>query len=285
MKSNILVVDDEQTIRELITDLLESKGYRVITATDGEDAVEKVSAETFDLFIIDMAMPKMDGMTLLKEIKKVQPLAVVIVLTGFSSIEGAVNAVHAGAYQYISKPIKAQELYDLVEKAIEYSQELYGPLQKTFDTDSFSIAPTGPTILTGFSPEDKAEFYGLGKVRTYQPGENISLSDNKDGSILIIESGEISVWMSNSNFDYLKKYDSWGEESLILDNSMPSNLRAESEVVIRLFERKRILDFFSFKGEKLLKRFIINISSSVALKWRKSIQRIVMLKLVTASSE
>jgi len=285
MKSNILVVDDEQTIRELITDLLESKGYRVITATDGEDAVEKVSAETFDLFIIDMAMPKMDGMTLLKEIKKVQPLAVVIVLTGFSSIEGAVNAVHAGAYQYISKPIKAQELYDLVEKAIEYSQELYGPLQKTFDTDSFSIAPTGPTILTGFSPEDKAEFYGLGKVRTYQPGENISLSDNKDGSILIIESGEISVWMSNSNFDYLKKYDSWGEESLILDNSMPSNLRAESEVVIRLFERKRILDFFSFKGEKLLKRFIINISSSVALKWRKSIQRIVMLKLVTASGE
>jgi len=281
MKSNILVVDDEQTIRELISELLETKGYRIITAIDGEDALDKMSAETFDLFIIDMAMPRMDGMTLLKEIKKIQPLAVVIVLTGFSSIEGAVNAVHAGAYQYISKPIKSKELFDLVEKAIEFSQELYGPLQKTFDSGSMSINPTGPMILHGFSAEEKAEFYALGKLRTFQPGENISLSENKDGTIIIIESGEVSTWMSNSNFDYLKKFDSWGEESLILDSSIPVNLRAESVVTIRFFERKRILDYFSFKGEKLLKRFIINISSSIALKWRKAIQRIVMLKLVT----
>jgi CRP-like cAMP-binding protein len=172
-------------------------------------------------------------------------------------------------------------LFDLVEKAIEFSQELYGPLQKTFDSSSMSINPTGPMILHGFSAEEKAEFYALGKLRTYQTGENITLSENKDGSIIIIESGEISTWMSNSNFDYLKKFDSWGEESLILDSSIPVNLRAESVVSIRFFERKRILDYFSYKGEKLLKRFIINISSSIALKWRKAIQRIVMLKLVT----
>ncbi|MCL2062745.1 MAG: response regulator [Candidatus Cloacimonetes bacterium] len=283
MKSNILVVDDEQDIRELVSELLETQGYRAITASDGLDALDKMGSENFDLYIIDMSMPKMDGMALLREIKKIQPLAVVIVLTGYSSIEGAVEAIHSGAYQYISKPIKSSELFDLVKKALEYSTELYGPLQKVIGTDSFTLTPTGPTILLGFSAEERAEFYSLGRVKEFQSGDIITLSDQKDGSIIIIESGEISVWMSNSNFDYLKKFDTWGEENIILESSMPVNLRAESPVTLRVFERKRILDFFSFKGEILLKRFIINISSSVFLKWRKAVQRIVMLKLVTHS--
>ena len=281
MKNNILVVDDEQDIRDLVSELLETQGYRVITATDGINALEKMSSENFDLYIIDMSMPRMDGMTLLREIKKVQPLAVVVVLTGYSSIEGAVEAIHSGAYQYISKPIKSGELFELVKKAIEYSSELYGPLQKIIDPGSFSSTPTGPNILLGFTPEERAEFYSFGKVKTFQTGDAITLSENKDGSLLLVESGEISVWMSNSNFDYLKKYDTWGEENIILESSMPVNLRAESPVTLRIFERKKILDFFSFKGDILLKRFIVNISSSVFLKWRKSIQRIVMLKLVT----
>ena len=283
MKSNILVVDDEQDIRELVSELLETQGYRVITACDGMDALEKTSSENFDLYLIDMSMPKMDGMTLLREIKKTQPLAVVVVLTGYSSIEGAVEAIHTGAYQYISKPIKSSELFELVRKALDYSNELYGPLQKVVDTGAYSITPTGPTILLGFTAEERAEFYSLGKVKMYQPGDIVSLSEQKDGSMIIIESGDISVWMSNSNFDYLKKFDTWGEENIILDSAMPVSLRAESPVTLRMFERKRILDFFSFKGEILLKRFIVNISSSVFLKWRKAVQRIVMLKLVTHS--
>jgi CheY-like chemotaxis protein len=281
MKSNILVVDDEQEIRELVSELLEAKGYRALTACDGVDALSRMETETFDLFIIDMSMPNMDGMTLLKEIKKIQPLAVVIVLTGFSSIEGAVNAVQSGAYQYLAKPIQSKDLYEIVEKALEYSKELYGPLQKIFDVSSMTLNPTEPMILNGFTAEDKAEFYALGKVRTYNAGDPINLSDALDGAIMIIEQGDVTVWMNNSNFEYLKKYDSWGEEGVILAGSMPVNLRAESPVTVRLFERKRVLDFFTFKGEALLKRFVINISSSVALKWRKSIQRIIMLKLVT----
>ena len=285
MKSNILVVDDEESIRELISDLLETKGYRIVTASDGRDALSKMESETFDLFITDMSMPNMDGMTLLKEIKKIQPLAVVIVLTGFSSIEGAVNAIHSGAFQYLSKPIKSAELFDVVERGLDYSNELYGPLLKSVDTSSFTINPAEPIILNGFTSEEIAEFYDLGRLRTYNTGDPINLSDDRDGSIIIVESGDVSAWMNNSNFDYLKKYDSWGEETIILPGSQPVNLRAESAVTIRFFERKRILDFFSFKGEKLLKRFIINISSSISLKWRKSIQRIIMLKLVNHDNQ
>lgn len=283
MKKNILCVDDEQEIRELITELLETKGYRVVSAGEGEEALEKMKHETFDLFLIDMSMPKMDGMTLLKEIKKVQPLAVVIVLTGFSSIEGAVNAIHAGAYQYLSKPVKAKELFDIVDKGLDYSEDLYGPLQKAFDPGTSSIDPAEPVMFHGFSPEDKADFMALGRVKQFQAGETIPVGDSKEGAIAVIESGEASVWMSNTAIDYLKKYDTWGEESIILAGSIPVNLRAEGVVTIRFFERKKILDYFTYKGEKLLKRFIINISSGVFIKWRKSIQRIVMLKLVTGN--
>lgn len=281
MKKNILCVDDEQEIRELITELLETKSYRVVTAADGEDALEKMKHESFDLFLIDMSMPRMDGMTLLKEIKKIQPLAVVIVLTGFSSIEGAVNAIHAGAYQYLSKPVKAKELFEIVDKGLDYSEDLYGPLQKAFDPGTSGIDPAEPVMLHGFSVEDKADFMALGRVKQFQAGESIPVGDSKEGAIAVIESGEASVWMSNTTIDYLKKYDTWGEESIILTGSIPVNLRAEGTVVIRFFERKKILDYFSYKGEKLLKRFIINISSGVFVKWRKAIQRIVMLKLVT----
>ena len=281
MKSNILIVDDELDIRELVSELLETQGYRTITACDGVDALEKMGSENFDLYIIDMAMPKMDGMTLLREIKRIQPLAVVIVLTAYTSIEGAVEAIHSGAYQYISKPIKSVELFELVKKAIEYSNELYGPLQKIVDPGNYTILPSCPTILLGFSPEEKTEFYNLGKVKKIQAGDSITLSENKEGTMIIIESGEISVWMSNSNFDYLKKHDSWGEENIILDSSIPVNLKAESPVTLKIFERKKILDYFSFRDDLLLNRFIINISSSLFLKWRKAIQRIVMLKLVT----
>ena len=281
MSKKILVVDDEQEIREIICELLETQGYSVSTAIHGVDALEKIGLDNFDLYIIDLFMPKMDGMTLIRELKQIRPLAVIVVLTGYSSIESAVEAIQAGAYRYIAKPIKSNELYELVKKAIDYSNDLYGPLQKVIDSGSFSIIPTGPNILLGFTPEERAEFYGLGRVKTYESGDIISVSERKDGSFIIIESGDISVWMSNSNFDYLKKYDSWGEENIILESSIPVNLRAESPVTLRVFERKKILDFFSFKGNVLLKRFIINISSSLFLKWRKSVQRIVMLKLVT----
>ncbi len=280
MKKNILCVDDEQDIRELISELLETKGYRVVLAADGEEALEKMKYESFDLFLIDMSMPKMDGMALLKEIKKIQPLAVVIILTGFSSIEGAVNAIHAGAYQYLSKPLKSKELFEIVEKGLEYSNDLYGPLQKAFDPGTSNYDSNEPVLLHGFSPEDISEFMALGKIKQFEPGETIPVGESKEGSIALIESGEATVWMSNTTIDYLKKYDCWGEESFILPGSVPVNLRAEGRVLIRFFERKKILDFFTNKGDKLMKRFIINISSSVFIKWRKAIQRIVMLKIV-----
>lgn len=280
MKKHILIVDDEQTIRELCKELLEEEGYEVTLAVDGQDALDKMDYDVFDLFLIDMAMPRIGGFELMKMIKRKQPLAVIVILTGFSSIEGAVKAVHAGAFQYLSKPINSEELFEVVKSGVRHSEDLYGPLQKAFEPGSDTVQKGEPIILHGFSPEEKVDFMALGRIRKYEIGEEISINNENSGSIIIIEDGEVSVWLSNTTIDYLQKWDSSGEESFILTGSTFVTLRAETAVKVRHFDRKKILDFFAYKGEKLLKRFMINLVNSTFFKWRKAVQRIVMLKLV-----
>jgi len=281
MKKHILIVDDELTIRELCKELLEEEGYNVTLAVDGQDALDKMDFDVFDLFLLDMAMPRIGGLELMKMIKQKQPLAVVVILTGFSSIEGAVKAVHAGAFQYLSKPINSEELFEVVKAGVQHSGDLYGPLQKAFEPGTNTVQKGEPIILHGFSPEEKVDFLNLGRLKKYEIGDDIPIDNDNTGSIVIIESGEVSVWYNNTTIDYLQKWDSAGEESFILTGSSIVTLRAESEVKIKHFDRKKLLDFFAYKGEILLKRFMINLVNSSNFKWRKAIQRIVMLKLVT----
>ncbi|MBN1326596.1 MAG: response regulator [Candidatus Cloacimonetes bacterium] len=281
MKKHILIVDDEQNIREVCKELLEEEGYKVTLAIDGQDALEKMDVDSFDLFLIDMAMPRMGGLELMKQIKKKQPLAVIIILTGYSSIDGAVKAVHAGAYKYLSKPINSDELFEAVRSGLQYSQDLYGPLQKAFEPTPDATQKREAIILQGFTPEEKMDFMAQGRIMKFESGDNIPLDEEQNGTLIILESGEISVWLNNTTVDYLQKWDSFGEESFILAGSTYANLRAETSVKARYFDRKMLLDFFAYKGEKLLKRFMINLINCSFYKWRKSIQRIVMLKLVT----
>ena len=130
MKKHILIVDDEQSIRELCKELLEEEGYKVTVAVDGQDALDKMDYDVFDLFLIDMAMPRIDGFELMKLIKQKQPLAVMVILTGFSSIDGAVKAVHAGAFQYLSKPINSEELFKTLKMLPEHYKKLLNRDQK-----------------------------------------------------------------------------------------------------------------------------------------------------------
>lgn len=285
MKKHILVVDDEQSIRELCKEFLGEEGYKITLAVDGQDAIDKMEYDDFDLFLVDMVMPRMDGLELMKRIKKKQPLAVIVITTGFSSIEGAVKAVHAGAFQYLSKPINAEELIEVAKKGLQHAEDLYGYMQKAFEPGIKVEQKEEPFLLHGFTPEEKAEFLALGHIRKYDVGENVPIGNKKSSSgsssIILIESGEVSVWLSNTIIDYLRKWDTWGEESFILAGSVFTTLRAETPVKIRHFDRKKMLDFFAYKGERLLKRFVINLINCTFFKWRKSVQRIVMLKLVT----
>ena len=281
MKKHILIVDDEQTIRELCKELLEEEGYQITLAVDGQDALDKMDYEIFDLFLLDMAMPRIGGLELMRLVKQKQPLAVIVILTGFSSINGAVQAVHAGAFQYLSKPIHSETLFEVVKAGVKHSEDLYGPLQKAFEPGSDPVQKGESIILHGFSTEEKAEFMALGKIKKYEIGDAIPIGNDNSNSIIIIDSGEVSVWLSNTTIDYLQKCDSIGEESFILSESVVVTLRAETKVQLRHFDRKKLLDFFAYKGDKLLKRFMINLINSTFFKWRKAVQRIIMLKLVS----
>ena len=106
-KANIIVVDDEESILELIQAALSRLGYRITCAHDGRDAVKKISAEKFDLAIMDIMMPGMDGITALGEIKKIDPEIEVIMATGHGSMGTAVQSMRKGAFDYLHKPLPA----------------------------------------------------------------------------------------------------------------------------------------------------------------------------------
>ena len=119
--AHILVVDDEAGMRDLLTMEFESRGYRVTTACDGAEAVEKFQKEEFQLVVSDVKMPRMDGIAALEAIKNVNPDVEVIITTGFGSIDTAVAAMKKGAYDFVQKPFNLDEIMLLVEKALEKS--------------------------------------------------------------------------------------------------------------------------------------------------------------------
>jgi two-component system response regulator PilR (NtrC family) len=117
--SKILVVDDEQSMRDFLAILLTKEGHEVLTAKSGADALQAVQSEIFDLVITDMKMPGADGMEVLKAVKEVSPETVVIMITAFATTETAVEAMKIGAYDYIIKPFKVDELKLIINNSLE----------------------------------------------------------------------------------------------------------------------------------------------------------------------
>ncbi len=117
--SKILVVDDEQSMRDFLAILLKKEGHEVVTAGNGSDAIRAIQAEIFDLVITDVKMPGADGMDVLKAIKEISPETVVIMITAFATTETAVEAMKLGAYDYIIKPFKVDELKLIINNSLE----------------------------------------------------------------------------------------------------------------------------------------------------------------------
>ena len=118
MKSTILIVDDEVSLRESLKMILEGK-YKIETATGGKEALDKILKEDIDLTLLDIRLPEVDGLEVLKRIKEIDETVPVIMITAVKTISSAVEAMKRGAYDYITKPFDIDELQALVEKAIE----------------------------------------------------------------------------------------------------------------------------------------------------------------------
>lgn len=118
MKPRILVVDDEESIREFLDIMLKKEGYEVTLAEDGQVALEFVKKKTFDMVISDLQMPNMTGLELLKEVKIQFPDIVFLMITAFGTTESAVEAMKLGAYDYITKPFKIDEVRINIAQAL-----------------------------------------------------------------------------------------------------------------------------------------------------------------------
>jgi len=119
-KQIIHVIDDEPIIHEVLGELLTSEGYDVEISANGKEGLEKQGSQNFDLILLDLLMPGMNGIEVLKKLKQRDPNVVVIIITAYASVESAINAMKIGAYDYIQKPFKHEELLLTINRAIHH---------------------------------------------------------------------------------------------------------------------------------------------------------------------
>ncbi|MFW6114951.1 MAG: sigma-54-dependent transcriptional regulator [Thermodesulfobacteriota bacterium] len=175
--NTVLVVDDDPAHRTMLRTLLAGWGYRVSEADDGEGAIVMVREQAFDLILMDIRMIKLSGLEALIEIKAFNPAIPIIIMTAYSSVESAVEAMKNGAYDYLTKPLDFDELRITMERAMEHShlreenQQLRATLGTQFDSRNIigrspamvrlmetigQVAPTEATVLiTGESGTGK----------------------------------------------------------------------------------------------------------------------------------
>ncbi len=119
-ETKVLVVDDESKIRNYFSDFLKHESFEVDTAENGEIAISLIDQSLYDVVIIDLNMPKVDGMTLLKYLVDHSPDSIGIILTGYATIRNAVEAMKSGAYDYLAKPVKMEEVLMVINRALEF---------------------------------------------------------------------------------------------------------------------------------------------------------------------
>jgi DNA-binding NtrC family response regulator len=191
---NLLVVDDERSIREGCRDVAQGIGYTTHIAENAEHAFRVLDTTSVDVVLLDLRLPGLGGIEILKEVKRRRPETVVVVMTGYASVETAVQALKHGAYDYITKPVDPDELSHLVAKALEHrrarrevarlrenlqevfpSTELIGksPAMKSVVEHIEMVAPTDATVLitgeSGTGKEVVARAIHAASPRRYMP--------------------------------------------------------------------------------------------------------------------
>lgn len=119
MRPRLLLVDDEEMFLEYLSRRLIKLQYEVAKSFSGEDALEKIRVQDFDVVILDVLMPGIDGIETLREIKRIKPVTEVVMLTGHASAEAGVEGMRLGAYDYLRKPCDMEELVSKINKAYE----------------------------------------------------------------------------------------------------------------------------------------------------------------------
>jgi len=259
----VLVVDDEKFIRDILSDFLTMEGYAVRTASDGTHAVTELSRSHFDLVISDLKMPRMGGLDLLQHVAKLQPEALTVIMTGFGTVETAIDAMKHGAYDYILKPFKVEEIVHVVQRGLE-KQRLAAEnlrlrealsLYKVSEaiTSSLSLDEVVATVLDNAIGEVQADAVTMwlddGEGGLFERARRVGLTEGLslnpgtiDAPLMVARLGlEIPIIVNGS--------DSW---ALLAE---PSERPLVSLAAVPLRMQDRLLGFIAVKSWTTGKRF------------------------------
>ena len=121
--ARILVIDDEESVRKSLAFVLEDEGYAVDVAENGHEAIKKSKANVYNLALVDLRLPDMDGIELLTTLREAVPKMIKIIITGYPSLENAIEAVNRGADGYMVKPYTMEKLLDTIKEHLQKQQE------------------------------------------------------------------------------------------------------------------------------------------------------------------
>lgn len=170
--NNILIIDDEEFIRENLKRILEKEGYSPALASTGKEGIEYINSEEVDMVLLDLNLPDINGIEVLKRIKQINPSVLIIVITGYATVDSAVEALKLGAYDYIKKPFKADAIKLIVKLGLE-------TLNLKKEVNVFKKISQKDTVIV-------AESEAMKKVIK----EALNVADHSDTSVLITgESG------------------------------------------------------------------------------------------------
>ena len=127
-KNKVLVVDDDETVRRSYLRSLQSTSCQVVVAKDGEEALQKMEQNPYDVVLLDMRMPGQDGLAVLRTIKQKWPDSEVVIITGYPTVDSAKEAVRLGAYDYVAKPVGPQDVINAADGAMTRKQWALRPM-------------------------------------------------------------------------------------------------------------------------------------------------------------
>jgi len=177
----ILIVDDEAFIRENLERILADDGYRPFSTDSSEEAVRRVSEEEIDLVLLDLNLGHRSGLDVLRELREIDPEVLVIIITGYGTVESAVEALKLGAYDYIKKPFKADAIHLIVKLALE-TQNLRREVRHLKREGS---AQFGETDMIGSSPQLLQVFHQIQEVAKHEHATVLINGESGTGKELV----------------------------------------------------------------------------------------------------
>lgn len=256
--NKILIVDDEQVVLETLLHSLGRKGYKVETAASGQEALEKAKKSRFDVALLDIKLPDIDGIQTLKELKKINPEIEAIMITGYGSINTVIDSMREGAYDYVEKPVSSDRIAVLIEKALEKHQltetvALYEISKKIFSTIELeallkTIVDLAMKVLQG-------------------DDTSVMLFDESGGLSIAISSGLDEQVKKQTRLALGERIAGWvaeNKEAIILINGLRNDERfkdvgcreeIKSAIVIPLIKNNTVLGILSVNRINILENF------------------------------